>query len=82
MTAKGAWVLAARQQEAFKRLKEFLSRALDTEDDAVLERVARAYVAHKLVKLDPHSGQFNAKHGALLDAEVVRTFERNTREVG
>jgi hypothetical protein len=42
------------------------------------ERVTDAYIRHKLVRVDPHIGQLQPKHGAIMDKEIIWNAIENT----
>lgn len=46
------------------------------------ERVLSYYRRHRLVKIDPVTGQFNLKHGAFAAADVLRRAATATRPAG
>lgn len=62
--------LATRYETGLAKLVDALQRS-GAPDRATAARVAAYYIKHKLAKIDVHVGQFNVKHGAFLDADVV-----------
>jgi hypothetical protein len=67
----GAWTLAARQDAALQNFRDYLLSKVPM-SKTVLDRVVAYYLKHRLIRLDPHVGQFHAKHGAYLDKEAIK----------
>jgi hypothetical protein len=66
-----AATLAARLISARARLVDFISETLSVSNERSA-LVAAALIKHKLVKLDPHVGQFSSVHGAVLGERALR----------
>lgn len=61
--------LTTRQDNAYKSLVDTLAE-LGAGEHA--ERVADLYLKERIASLDPIMGQFKIKHGAFLDADVIK----------
>jgi len=73
----GARALVTRQQNAMDRFIEYaMDRAGLSREEA--ERALAVYRREKVIKLDPMSGQFNFKHGAFGEADVLQRAARMT----
>lgn len=73
----GARALVTRQQNAMDRFIEYaMDHAGLSREEA--ERALAVYRREKVIKLDPMSGQFNFKHGAFGEADVLQRAARMT----
>lgn len=78
---KGAATIAARIQLAQDNLIEYIKDTIGVSRKHAVD-IASAYVKHKLVKLDASSGQFLAKHGAVLGENSLRNAHANLHGKG